>query len=269
MTDEPARALRYLSGSTVRPTILERLVDGTAQPAELVSVANVSRTTVHRTLSELVKRDWVRRVDGGYEATAIGELALQTYERAHNRLQTLERLEPFCAHAEDTAAELDLEWLCGARLATPTETNPQYPLEWYGDRLAALEPAGKRTRLRVTTPVLTRQLLAVHEPIADAGTPTEFVVDEAALRAVARQSLDQLRASLEDDAFELYVASESPSLGITLGEEWTLLRAYDNSRLVAVLGSTNGRLREWAADRYSRLRDDTRQVTDETLGSLP
>ena len=66
MTDEPARALRYLSGSTVRPTILERLVDGTAQPAELVSVANVSRTTVHRTLSELVKRDWVRRVDGGY-----------------------------------------------------------------------------------------------------------------------------------------------------------------------------------------------------------
>lgn len=55
---------------------------------------------------------------------------------------------------------------------------------------------------------------------------------------------------------------------MTLGEERTLLRAYDNSRLVAVLESPDDRLREWAADRYSRLRDGARQVTGETLRSL-
>ncbi|MFA9416042.1 helix-turn-helix transcriptional regulator [Natrinema sp. HArc-T2] len=268
MTDESARALRYLSGSTVRPTILERLVDGSAQPAELVSVADVSRTTVHRTLSELGKRDWVRRVDGGYEATAIGELALQTYERAHSRFQLLDRLEPFCAHAEAIAAELDLDWLCEARLATPTETNPQYPLEWYDDRLTALERADEHARLCVTTPVLTRQLLAAHDPIADAGTPIELVVDDAALRAVATQSPDRVCTSLSTDAFELYAVSDSPSIGMTLGAERTLLHAYDNGRLVVGLESTNDRLREWATDRYSRLRADTRQVTGETLESL-
>jgi|GEM_PF-416116 len=269
MADESARALRYLSGSTVRPTILERLVDGTAQPAELVPVADVSRTTVHRTLSELVKRDWARRVDGGYEATAIGALALRTYEHARSRLETLERLEPFCTHAGAAAAQLDLEWLCEARLATPTETNPQYPLEWYGDRLAALEPAGKRARLRIATPVLTRQLLAVHDSIADAGTPTEFVVEEAAIRAVMRQSPERLRASLESDAFELYAAPDAPSLGLTLGENRTLLHAYDEGRLVVALEGPNDRLRKWVTDRYSGLRDDARHVTGETLESLP
>ncbi|SEW25147.1 helix-turn-helix transcriptional regulator [Natrinema salifodinae] len=282
MTEESARALRYLSGSAVRPAILERLVDGPARPADLVERTGVSRTTVHRTLSEVTDRDWARRVDGGYDATPVGELALETYERARARFRTIDRFEPFLSHLGPAAADLDPDWLRGADLATATDANPYYPSEWYVERLAACSNEnasrtgdeetsgigkGDPERLRLAAPVFTRRVLAVHAPSTDEGPldegrATELVVGDAALRAVAERYPDQVRNALAHDGFDLYAASAAPSVGIALAGERVVLGAPEDGRLDAAVESADDRLLEWATHRYRRLRADARPVTE-------
>lgn len=260
---EPTKAISYLSGSPVRVAILERLADGVARPAELVERVDVSRTTVHRTLTDLTERNWAARVDDGYAATPVGELALEIYRTARARFRTLERIESFLTAGDLDVAEFELDWLETARLETATEANPDQPVEWYADRLAATDG----DRLRAVTPIITRQFMAVHEPLVAAGTRTELVVDESTFQFVADRYPDRLRESTRLENYDLYVTDRSPSLGLTLVGETVFLGAYDDGRLVVALESTNDRLRAWATQRYERFRTDARRITTDVVSS--
>ncbi|MFC4436205.1 MULTISPECIES: helix-turn-helix transcriptional regulator [Natrialbaceae] len=264
MTDvpEPERGIRYLSGSPTRVAVLEQVCDEATSPAALVDATDVSRTTVHRTLTDLVDRNWVERVDGGYAATAVGALALESYRNAQTEFRTLDRVEPFLARVDATVDDLEIEWFRTAELSTVTESNPHQPLEWYADRLEAADPE----RLRGVAPVISRQFIGVHAPVIERGTPTELVIDESTYCAVADRYPDALRASVSLPNYELYVARESPSVGLTLIDSAVFLGAYGEGRqLVAILESGNDRLRAWAADRYREHREDARRVTADAV----
>lgn len=264
MTDvpEPECGIRYLSGSPTRVAVLEQVCDGTSRPAALVDATGVSRTTVHRTLTDLVERNWAERVDGGYAATAVGALALESYCNTQTQFRTLERVEPFLARLDATVNDLEIEWFRAAELSTVTESNPHQPLEWYADRLEAADPG----RLRGVAPVISRQFIGAHTPIIEQGTPTELVIDESTYRAVAEHYPEALRTSVSIPNYELYVASESSSVGLTLIDSAVFLGAYgDGGQLVAILESGNDRLRAWAADRYREHREDARRITADAV----
>ncbi|TYL39796.1 hypothetical protein CV102_05800 [Natronococcus pandeyae] len=255
---ESERGIRYLSGSPTRVAVLEQVCDGPTSPAALVDATNVSRTTVHRTLTDLVERNWVERTDGGYAATAVGALALEAYRNAQTQFRTLERVEPFLARIDTGVDDLEIEWFRTAELSTVSESNPHQPLEWYADRLEAADPE----RLRGVAPVISRQFIAVHAPVLEQGTPAELVIDEPTYRTIAEQYPDTLRSSVSLPNYELYVARESPSVGITLIDSAVFLGVYnDGGQLVATIESTDERLRAWAADRYREYRDEAQQPT--------
>lgn len=257
MTDEPDRAIGYLSSSPVRVDLLERLVDGPARPAELVESTDASRTTVHRTLTDFLEREWGRRDDGEYVATGLGALALESYRRAQERFRTLERVAPVLAHL-DGVDGLDPAWLETARIETPTEANPQRPVEWYADRLAEVDG----DRLRGMTPVMNRQYMAVHAPLVFEGTPTELVICESTFQFVAERYADRLEQSIALDWFTLYVASESPPMGITVYGGTVFLGAYDDGgRLTGMIACEDDRFREWADRTYRGYRDGARRIT--------
>ncbi|WP_265109549.1 helix-turn-helix transcriptional regulator [Halosolutus halophilus] len=259
MTDEQDRGIGYLSGSPARVDVLDRLTDGPAQPADLVSFADVSRTTVHRTLGELTDRGWVARVDGGYVATTTGELALESYQRTRRRFRTLERVEPFLSRVDVGAAELEVDWFRTAELAVATETNPHRPIEWYADRLAAA--VGNGDRLRGISPVINRQFLTIHAPIIRSGTSTTLVLGESTFEVATERYADRFRQSLSLDRYELYVTEESPSMGLALVGETVFLGACDDSgHLVVAVESTNPRLREWATCRYRWRKTNARRI---------
>lgn len=259
MTGADDSELDFLSGSPVRVSILERLTEVVARPSELVEHAAVSRTTVHRTLSELVDRGWVRRVDGGYTATGTGALALRTYCTARTRFRTLERVEPVLSAIDaPIEGELGPAWLDTADVETATEGNPHRPFEWYADRLETIDG----DRLRGVTPAMSRQFMTAHAPIVFDGTPTELVIGERAFRAVCEQYPGKLRESVDLEGYDLYVADGDPSMGITLYGERVFLGAYDGGQLLAVVDSADDRLREWAADRYRRHVESARRADD-------
>ncbi|MFC4246944.1 helix-turn-helix transcriptional regulator [Natribaculum luteum] len=257
MSKKPDRDIGFLAGSPVRTSLIERLTTGPAQPADLVAHTGSSRTTVHRTLNELVDRGWVRRVDDGYAITGTGDLALETYQDARRRFRTLDRFEAFLEGVDD-APEIELEWLEGARLETESDENPHRPIERYADGLATADGE----EFYGVTPVITRQFIDVHEPIIRGETTVKLVISNATLRAVADQYPRQLRESLEFDNYELYATDETPSMGTTIYGERVFLGAYDDRRrLVAVVESTDPDLRAWATDCYQRLRESATRVT--------
>ncbi len=257
MNETPDRDIGYLAGSAVRTSLVERLTAGSAQPADLVAHTGASRTTVHRTLNELVDRGWVRRVDDGYAITGTGELALETYCEARCRFRTLDRFEPFLEVVDDVPG-IDLEWLEGADLETESDENPHRPIERYADELATVDGE----EFYGVTPVITRRFIDVHEPIIRDGTTANLVISDETLRAVADRYPRRLRESLEFDNYELYAIDETPSMGTTIYGETVFLGAYDDRRrLVAVVESTDPDLRAWATDCYQRLRESATRVT--------
>ncbi|MFC4540950.1 helix-turn-helix transcriptional regulator [Halosolutus amylolyticus] len=259
MTDEQDRGIGYLSGSPARVDVLDRLTDEPAQPADLVSFADVSRTTVHRTLGELTDRGWVARVDGGYTATAAGELALETYRQTRTRFGILDRVEPFLSRVDVDAAALEVDWFHTAELATATETNPHRPIEWYADRIAAA--VGDDDRLRGVSPVINRQFLTIHAPVIRSGTPTSLVLGESTFEVAAERYADRFRQSLSLDHYDLYVTDDDPSMGLALVGETVFLGACDDSgHLVVALESTDPRLRAWATRRYRNLQSAARRI---------
>lgn len=263
MTDESERGIRYLSGSSTRVAVLDRVCEGATQPATLVESTGVSRTTVHRTLTDLVDRDWVRRVDGGYAATAAGALAVDAYQNAQTTFRTLERVKPFLARAETAVDELEIEWFRAATLSTATESNPHQPLEWYADRLERVDG----DRVRGTSPVISRQILETYVPLVDRGVPTELIIGESTYADVAEQYPDELRTLLSQRHYHLYVTTEVPSLGVTLVDETVFLGAYDDGQFVATVESSDRRLRKWAARRYREWREGARRVVADAIPS--
>lgn len=252
--------IAFLSGSPVRAAVIERLTAGPARPAELVEYAGVSRTTVHRTLSELCDRGWARRVEDGYDVTPIGELALETYRGACDGFATLREFEPFLSAAGDDV-DVDLGWLSTAVLETPTETAPRRAFEWYADRLAAIEGDG----LRGTTPVMNRSVMHAHEPIVGS-EPTTLILGEATFRSVGDRYGRQLREALATEGFDLYVSSETPSIGLTLYGDTVFLGAYDDDRqLAGIVESDDERLYCWAETRFDRIRSAARPISAEAV----
>lgn len=266
MAEEAERGINYLSSSPTRIAILAQVCNGATQPADLVDATDVSRTTVHRTLTDFVDRDWVRRVDGGYAATAVGMLALNAYRNAKTTFQTLEDVKPFLLHLETDVAGLEIEWFETVELSTAVESNPYQPLEWYADRLAAIDG----DRLRRASPVVNRQFIDVHTLIVDRGITTEFVIGEAAYEIVTEWYPDELRAALSYSNYELYVTDETPSIGVTLLGDTVLLGAYDDDgQLVAVIESSDRRLRDWAVDQYDDWRTTAQRVSADAVPSSP
>lgn len=263
MSDEPEHAIGYLCSSPVRVDLLAQLVDAPARPADLVESTDASRTTVHRTLTDFLSREWCRRDDGEYVATGLGRLVLESYHRARSQFHTLDRLSPVLAHLDDVDG-LDPAWFETASFEVATEENPQRPMEWYADLIEAFDG----DRFRGIAPVVNRQLMAMHRPLVRADTPTELLIGESTFEFVAERYPEQLEGSIAVDSYTLYVTPESPSLGISLYGEAVFLGTYDDrTRLVGMLSCTDDRLRDWAERRYRRYREGARRITADDVAS--
>lgn len=257
MSDEPMESIAFLCRSPARVGILERVVEGPTRPSDLVDSAAVSRTTVHRTLTELVDRGWVCRADGDYCVTGTGRKTLEAYEDAVTRFRTVDRLTQFWNHV-DAALGVQLEWLADATVRTATDQDPHRPLEWYADQLETLEG----DRLRGLLPVVNSQLLTLYDRLLRDGTRLDVVVQaETAHRAHERYG-PTLLESLASDGDDLTVTTEALGCGLTLYGETVLLAAYDAGHLVAVVRASHPDLEAWAEDRFHTYRADSRPITD-------
>lgn len=262
----PDDDLRFLSGTKVRRSVLERLRVSPAKPSDLVTATGASRTTVHRTLSELLDRDWIYRNNGQYVLSPVGDRALGAYHTACDRFRTIDRCASLLACVDSNSPFPDLEWLADATIVTADEGDPQCPYEWYDDRLDTVSG----DRLAGIAPTITRQIMAIHADITLAGTPTELVIDEETLQRVRNRYPESLPDSADIDTYELYVAESVPSYGMTMFDDVVFLSVFDDAgHLHGVLESTDARLYDWAQAMMAGYRNAATRLSDSNVLSSP
>lgn len=169
----PATALEYLAASSVRPDVLAVLREhGLLSLRDLADHVSASRRTVKRTLSAMESRGWVRKLNGGYELTALGETLLSAYERFRERSHVAIRLRPVLEHVPASMFDFDIEALTDATVVAPDDDPTAF-----ADRMVALR--ADATRIREYAPFLmldsVRQL-ARHVENGQHGPDTTLVV---------------------------------------------------------------------------------------------
>jgi predicted transcriptional regulator len=257
----PATALEYLAASSVRPDVLAVLREhGLLSLRDLADNVSASRRTVKRTLSAMESRGWVRKVDGGYELTALGETLLSAYERFRERSRDAIRLKPFLEHVPASMVDFDIEALVDATVVSSDDDPTAIT-----DRLVELRAGA--TRIREYTPYL---LFDSVRQFADQVGEGQSAPD---VTLVVRTNTPPQSSSEYVEGFETLVAAsdadvrrrpDGPSFGFGVVDGCAFFGTTDARGMPrALLESDASELVSWAEREFERCLDASEPVSIE------
>ncbi|WP_458190572.1 helix-turn-helix transcriptional regulator [Haladaptatus sp. NG-WS-4] len=248
-------SVAFLSGSPERLRLLVCLRDHPGSPRDVADAIDISHRSVQRNLSEFSDRGWVRKRDGQYALTTSGELATRTHENYVETMETIAAYDPFFRFLPDADHAPDPAWLADSTLVTASPDQPQAPVSHYVSRLRVRET---RT-IRMLAPVLSRLYHDAHAELVLSGIETELVMPSE--RIETARSRNPLEFQVVSRAVDIYRHEGPVELGVTLGDDWALVGAYDNDgQLRALVESDAADFLDWAEAVYRRYRDDARPI---------
>lgn len=244
-------ALSFLADSPVRGQLLGALsATESARPSDLRDELEVSRATIHRNLSALTERGWVRQVDDGYVATTAGELVHDHFGSFRRGLETVDRFEPLLEVIPADGVP-PLEALASAELVTAAADQPHAPVMRYVEELMASDTDA----VRGVTPVRSEMFSHGHEQLLEAGVETELVLPVDVLERQREEAGEDLAEALETDGFDVYTVPESPGFGLSVTDDRAFLGGYGaDNQLEALAVSDAEPFRSWATERFERMR---------------
>ncbi|WP_049935038.1 helix-turn-helix transcriptional regulator [Haloplanus natans] len=238
-----ATALEYLAASSVRPDVLAVLREhGLLSLRDLDDHVSASRRTVKRTLSAMESRGWVRKVDGGYELTALGETLLSAYERFRERSRVASRLRPVLEHVPASMFDFDIEALTDATVVAPDDDPAAF-----ADRMVALR--ADANRIREYAPFLTldsvRQL-AQHVENGRPSPDTTIIVRTDAPPQSSPEYRERFRTPVEAPGVDIRHHPDGPMLGFGIVDGRAFLgAAADDGMPCFLLESEGSALVSW------------------------
>lgn len=251
-------SLSFLADSPVRARLIDALQrDGPARPSDLTAELDVSRATVHRNLSALTDRGWVRQNAEGYTATTAGELVYDRFESFRTGVETVDRFERLLEIIPSTGVP-PLSILATADLVTAEPDKPHAPVMRYVEELTASET----TTVRGMSPVRSEMFDHGHEQLLEAGVETELVMPVDVLEREREESSDGLDDALAIDGFDVYAIEQPLGYGLTVADDRAFLGGYsDDNQLQALAVSTDDSFVDWATDAFETVRSRGRRLT--------
>jgi len=226
-----------------RGDVLAALSTDRLDKRELGDAVGVSRSTVDRAVTDLIETGLAQQVDGRFEATHAGQLALETHRAYRDTTDTLGAAEPLLAAIPDDApVSSDI-----LDSGTVTYADPALPETALSEVLSRLPEADT---LRGFAPVVkTNYVSMLEDAVIEEGLAVEIVVtaetiDSLRSSAPARAEVAEFFAA---DTVEVFVTEESlpyalwllngPSLahaGVTVHEGGAVVGVLSNDRPEAV-----------------------------------
>lgn len=250
-------------------TLLERrefvdaLLDAPKDKRTLVAETDVSRSTVSRALRDLEAHQLVERANGEYRPTAYGELLASEFA-------SLLETASFAWEARDVLEQLprgelgfDLSRLADADITTPTTANPTAPM----DRVVELKR--EATRVRSLASGRSPGALDAHREAAEAGDHEFESVCSTDLVAWLLEDADRrdaLADLLESGNVAVYACDEAIPVPVGITEDVTFFGVESaEGAPVALVESTDDRVRAWAVDTYESRRAAADELTPTNL----
>jgi predicted transcriptional regulator len=232
-----------------RSTILDYLRDGPFDKRALLDRVDASRSTVDRAIEELLDSGLVRAVDGGYETTLAGVLALERARAIDRDADAIERAEPALAPLWKES-NVDVPFLRGADVSLVGEDAGVHLLKAFG---AALRNADE---IRGVFPQITRpSKLETFLARVEAGAEVDLVVSESLFGTLATTFPGWLQ-DVVDCGGRISLGSVPEYALVVCGagdDREAFLPTYDDGRLHGVIRN-DGDAAAWADDRIAVIR---------------
>ena len=235
-----------LFASPHRLALLRELGAEPADTQSLTDRVSASRVTVQRHLNQCSELGWVRKAEGRYELTPVGEYVCEAAATFLDRLSVLEAHEDVIDNLAAIDDAFDPILLSDATVSVADATNPHQPIIHYRN---GMKETTTET-VRGITPVFSELLVEVHDELLADGVATELVAPRSVLEA-APPPADDIPPSM----FTLYALEESVDFGVTLTDDTAFVGVYDDGTFEACIESSEPAFREWVADVYESYRD--------------
>lgn len=242
---------KQLFTSSHRLELLQQLRSDPADTQALTERLSISRVTVQRHLNQCCELGWVRKAEGRYELTPVGEHVCTATTTFLDRLEVLETYETVIDGLGAIDDAFDPLMLADATVSVADANNPHEPIIHYRDAITAATPTSARGIL----PVFSELLIEVHRELLDEGVESELIAPRSVLEA-APPPIDEIPSEI----FTVYVLERSLAFGLTLLDDTALVGIYDEGTFVACIESNEPEFREWLVDVYDTYRETATRV---------
>lgn len=240
--------IEFLALSPNRVAVLRRLARERHTRTDLAVETGASQATLGRILRDFEERSWIRRADGGYVATATGELVADGFLDLLEIMEIEGDLRPIVRYLPTDALGFDLRRFEDATITVPSGTRPNAPVK------RILEFLRNGEAVRVFSHAFNEGSLRVIEERVSAGEATfRGVFSRSALDAVAddaglRRRLDSL---LDMPDARLRVRDGEIPVAVTVVDDVVHLLLRDaNGVLQASVDTDDATVHEWATETF-------------------
>ncbi|WP_232701464.1 helix-turn-helix transcriptional regulator [Halobacterium wangiae] len=250
--------IAYLSRSENRVRVLDVLTSDALTRRELEAETGASQATLSRVLEDFRDRGWVSKEDALYEATAFGTWISNAVSGLQEAVRVGEDLREVAPLLPTTVDGFDVRWLADAEVVTPTQTEPNAPM----DRVENELQTGRD--VRVLSYAYNRNCLDANvAAVQERGQRYEGVYTDDAIRSLYEEPewRDQLESILDADTvtISVYDGAVPCSVEVVDGEVHLILRD-DQGVVRAVVASGSTPLREWAESLFEQYLEDAEPV---------
>jgi len=245
--------IEFLALSANRVEVLRLLAEGRHTRRELADETGASQATLGRILGDFEDRAWVRKRDGGYVATATGELVAAGFTDLVDILGTERTLRPIVEHLPTESMDFDVRHLADATVTTPSGTRPNAPVR------RVIDLIGDADEVRVFSHAFNEQSLTAIQDRTGVGVQTfRGVFSRAAIEALAEDSAlrERLLELIDTDGVEIRLCEDEIPLAVTVADDTVhLLVRDDNGVLQASVDTDAEAVTEWADETFERYWD--------------
>lgn len=244
-----------LFASPHRLELLQELRSNPADTQTLTDSLSISRVTVQRHLNQCSELGWVRKSNGRYELTPVGNRVCGAAETFLDRLCVLEENGDVIDSLAAIDDSFDPLLLADATVSVANPNDPHEPIIHYRNAIAETTTDA----VRGIMPVFSELLIEVHRDLLNEGVETELVAPRSVLEA-APPPIEEIPSSI----FTVYVLEQSLDFGVTLTDDTAFVGTYDDGTFVACIESSDPAFRDWVSEIYDRYRERATRVSTGT-----
>lgn len=246
-----------------RRALVAALREDARDKRTLVEDLDVSRSTVSRALRDLQTHHLVERTNGTYQTTAYGDLLAGEFESLLETAASAWNVRNVLEQIPIDELGFELRHLADAEVTTPTTTNPTAPIG------RVVELKRQASHVRSLAAGRSPNAFDAHKEAADASGQTfESVCSKGLVQWLVTEAdrRDTLAGLLDADGVAVHVYDEEIPVPIGVTENVVFFGVEsEEGAPVALVESTNDRVREWAEDTYESCRAAAEELAPSDL----
>lgn len=239
-----------------RASLLSELRSGPKTSTELEATLELSRSTVHRALTDFRDAGVVTRDDEGYRLTTYGRTVTRAVATYRDRVETATTLRPFLTAIEPDDVGFPIDALAGADVVSSDRRRAHVPLKRVVDRIESA------SSLKLFSSVASPLYLDALCRNVQSGAAVEAVFDARVIEILYAEYRDQIRDAVKTGRFEVLVDDGCPYELFVFDEGRLGLAAHDaDGADRAYVETSHADAVSWGLDRYRTVRDSANHVT--------